>query len=81
MRHQAKKGFHVIFEGIIQHQKGYLVYVPSKRKIISSHDVVFDESFSSSLAYASRLYSEVMDMRPSVTYTPCTKYLRDKLMI
>ena len=54
MRHQAKKGFRGIFVGIPQHQKGYLVYVPSTRKIISSYDVVFDERFSSALAYTSR---------------------------
>ena len=57
MRHQA-------------HQKGYLVYVPSTRTIISSYDVVFDESFSSALAYTSQFYSETMAMRPAVTYTP-----------
>ena len=43
MRHQAQKGFRGIFVGIPEHQKGYLVYVPSTRKIISSYDVVFDE--------------------------------------
>ena len=37
-------GFRGIFVGIPQHQKGYLVYVPSTRKVISSYDVVFDES-------------------------------------
>ena len=45
MRHQARKGFHSIFIGIIEHQKGYLVYVPSTRKIVSSYDVVFDDFF------------------------------------
>ena len=45
MRHQAKKGFRGIFVGIPQHQKGYIVYVPSTRNIISSYDVVFDKSF------------------------------------
>ena len=63
-RHQAQKCFRSIFVGIPNHQKGYLVYVPSSRKIISSYDVVFDESFSSTLAYTSRPYSEAMDMRP-----------------
>ena len=43
MRHQAQKGFRGIFVGITEHQKGYLVYVPSTRKIISPYDVVFDE--------------------------------------
>ena len=70
MRHQAQKGFRVIFVGIPEHPKGYLVYVPSTRKIISSYDVRFDESFSSALAYTSRPYSEAMSMRPAVTYTP-----------
>ena len=70
MRHQSQKGFCVIFVGIPEHQKGYLVYVPSTRKIISSYDVVFDESFSSALAYTSRTYSEEMAMCPEVTYTP-----------
>ena len=45
MRHQAQKVFCGIFVGILDYQKGYLVYVPSTIKIISSYDVVFDESF------------------------------------
>ena len=53
MRHQTQKGFRGIFVGITQNQKGYLVYVTSTRKIISSYDVVFDEFFSSTLAYTS----------------------------
>ena len=70
MRHQTQKGFRGIFVDIPEHQKGYLVYVPSTRKIIFSYDVVFDESFSSELAYTSQPYSEALAMRPSVTYTP-----------
>ena len=46
------------------------MYISSKRKIISPYDVVFDESFSSDLAYTSRPYSEAMAMRLAVTYTP-----------
>ena len=45
MRHQAQKCFRGIFVGIPENQKGYIVYVPSTRKIISSYDVVFDEKF------------------------------------
>ena len=70
MRHQAQKRFRGIFVGTPEHKKGYLVYIPSTRKVISSYDVVFEESFSSALAYTSRPYSEVMAMRPGVTYTP-----------
>ena len=51
MRHQAQKGFHGIFVGIPEHQKVFLVYVPSTRKVISSYDAVFDEIFSSALSY------------------------------
>ena len=51
MNHQAQQCFHVIFFGISQHQKGYIVYVPHKRKIESLSNVVFVESFSSDLLY------------------------------
>ena len=78
MRQQAQKGFRGIFVGIPQHQKGYLLYVPSTRKIISSYDVVFCESFSSALAYKSLPYSEAMAMSLSVTYTPCATSPRGK---
>ena len=70
MHHQAQKGFHGIFVGIPEHKKGYLMYVPSTRKVIPSYNVVFDESFSSELSYRSRPYSESMVMCPAVTYTP-----------
>ena len=78
MRHQSQKGFRGIFVVIPQHQKGYLVYVPSTRKIISSCDVVFDESLSSALAYTSQPYSEAMVMRLAVTYTHCATYSREQ---
>ena len=70
MRHQAQKGFRGILVGIPQHQKGYLVYVPSTRNVISSYGLVFGKSFSSALTYKSRPYAEAMAMRPTVTYTP-----------
>ena len=78
MRHQEQKGFCVIFVGIPQHQKLYLVYVPSTRKIIYSYNVVFDESFSSALAYTSRTYSEAMAMRLDVTYALCATSPREQ---
>ena len=54
------------------------MYLPSTRKIISSYDVVFDESFSSALSYTSQPYSEAMVMRPDVTYTPCATSSREQ---
>ena len=70
MRHQAQKWFHGIFIRITEHQKRYLVYVPSPTKIISSYDVVLDESCSSTLSYTSQPYLEAMAMHTEVTYTP-----------
>ena len=71
MRHQTQKGFCGIFIGIPQHQKWYLVYVPSTKKIISSYDVFFDEIISSTLEYKSQNYEEAMYMRMDVSYIPC----------
>ena len=45
MCHQAQKVFCGIIFWFPEHQKGYLVYVPSTRIIISSYDVVIDEMF------------------------------------
>ena len=78
MRQQAQKGFRGIFVGIPQHQKVYLVYVPSTRKVILSYDVMFDESFSSALSYTSRPYAEAMAMRPTVTYTQYATSYKEK---
>ena len=78
MRHQAQKGFHGIFVGIPEHQKGYLVYLPSTRKVISSYDVVFDEIVSSTLSYTSRPCSEAMVMRLTVMYTPYATSLKEQ---
>ena len=40
----------------------------STGKIVSSHDVVFDETYSSVLEYMSRPYLESLAMQPSVLY-------------
>ena len=66
--HQAQKGFCGILVGIQQQQKRYLVYVPHKRNIVSLYSVVFDEIFSSDLAYTSQPYAEAMDRTPAVSY-------------
>ena len=81
MRHQAQKGFCGIFVGISQHQKGYLLYISSTRKIIYSYDVVFDESFCSTLSYTSQPYAEATDMRPAVSCIPCDTYPKGKMAI
>ena len=57
-----------IFVGIPQHQKGYLVFIPSTRKIVSSYEIIFDETCSIGLAYTARPYSEALAMRLVVLY-------------
>ena len=52
--------------------------MPSTRKVISSYNVVFDHSFSSSLSYTSQPYSEAMAVCPAVTYTPYATSLREQ---
>ena len=54
------------------------MYVPSTSKIISSYNVVFDESVSSTLEYAPQTFSEAMAIRPSVTLTPYATCLREQ---
>ena len=70
MRHQAQKGFYSIFVGITQYQKGYLVCIPHKHNILSSHGVVFDNIFSIELAYTSKPYAEARAILPDVSYIP-----------
>ena len=72
MRHQSQKRFWGIFVGISQHQKGYLIHVHSTRKVVSSHDVVFDRKKISALSYMSRPYSEAIVTQPEVWYIPYT---------
>ena len=43
MRHQPKKGLWSIFVGIPQDQKGWIIYVPITRNMVSPHDVAFEK--------------------------------------
>ena len=56
MRHQAQKGFRGIFVGITQHQKGYLVYVLSTRKIIYSYNYFLLKYFWCVSIYVTTLF-------------------------
>ena len=47
-----------------------LKYVKMIKQIVSSHDVVFDETFYSALPYTSRPYSVAIMTRTSVLYIP-----------
>ena len=63
MHHLSQKGFRSNSVGIPQHQKWYLIFVPSTRKIVSSNVVLFDKTLSSLLAYTSHAYSEALAMK------------------
>ena len=68
MCHQSQTTFWGIFFGITQHQKGHLIHVHITRKIVSSHDIVFDKKNSCTLAYTSHMYSEALATRPEVSH-------------
>ena len=78
MCHEAQKGFRGIFVGIPHNQKGYLVCVPHKWKIVSSYNVIFDEIFSSALVYTSQPYTEAMGMHLAVSYMPYATYSKEQ---
>ena len=52
--------------------------VQSTRKIISSYDVVFDESLYSTLLYLSQPNLEAMNMQPAESCIPCATSLREQ---
>ena len=54
------------------------MHVTSTRNIISSYDNIFDEIFSSTLAYTSRPYLEAMAMFPAVKYTSYATSSKEK---
>ena len=56
-----------IFVGITHDKKGHLIYVPITKKIVFSHCVVFEKTFSSALSYTSHPYSEGVATQPLVS--------------
>ena len=81
MRHQAQNDFRGIFVGITQHQKGYLIYVPHKHKVVYLYDVFLNDILSSTLTYKSQPHSEAMAIRPDVSYISYDTYSRKKMAI
>ena len=59
-----------IFVVIPQHQKFHIIYIPIICKIVSLHDIVFDEKVYGTLSYTSRPYSEALTVQPEVSYIP-----------
>ena len=46
--------------------------------LVNTKDILFDDIFSSLLAYTSQSYSEAMAMLPSVIYTPYNTYSKEQ---
>jgi transposase InsO family protein len=46
---QTERGFRGIFVGFELNQKGYVFYAPGSRQLYISNDIIFDETFSSTL--------------------------------
>ena len=78
MSHKPQRCFWGIFVGITQHQKGYLIYVPSIRKILSSNNVL-DKNIYSTLEYISRQSSEALATQTTVSYIPYATSSHKKL--
>ena len=54
------------------------MYVPGTSNIISSYDVIVDESFSSMLAYTPQSYEEAMYVCTNLSYTPYSTNSREQ---
>ena len=60
-----QRGARCIHIGFADHQAGYKLYVPSTRQIITSLDVVFDESFAKAVALNHRAFHNALSLRPA----------------
>ena len=60
----AQKGIRGMYIGFDDFTPGYLVFIPKTRQIVCSIDIVFDETFITSLAYKYTAYREALLTRP-----------------
>ena len=60
----AQRGVRGMYVGMDDVTTGHLIFIPSIRQVISSIDVVFDESFITALAHQYRVYREALFTRP-----------------
>ena len=63
-----QKGVRGIFIGFPTNQKGYLIYIPSTSRTITSLDVEFDENFKSAIAHTWTPFHDALALRPTHTY-------------
>jgi hypothetical protein len=67
---QTERGIRGIFIGFDANKKGYLVYCPGSRTIITSEDVTFDEYFSTAIATSWQQHKDALELHPVVTDVP-----------
>jgi hypothetical protein len=67
---QTQRGIRGIFIGFDKNQKGYLFYSPASRQIYLSGDIMFDESFNSTIATTWRLNRDSLALRPAISNLP-----------
>jgi hypothetical protein len=68
---QTERGIQGIFIGLDDNQKGYLFYAQGSRQIYTSGDVIFDESFWTTIATNWQMLHDCLSLRP-VTSAPPT---------
>lgn len=67
---QTERGTRGIFLGFDSIHKGYLVYCPGSRHIITSEDVTFDESFITAIALSWQQHRDSLALRPVLSTIP-----------
>jgi len=67
---QTEHGVRVLFIGFDANNKGYLVYCPGSRTIITSEDVTFDKDFSTAIATTWQQHKDALELRPSASTIP-----------
>lgn len=67
---QTERGVRGIFLGFNANDKGYLVYCPGSRTIVTSEDLTFDEYFSTAIATSWQQPKDAMELCPGATDVP-----------
>jgi hypothetical protein len=67
---QTERGIRGIFLGFNANNKGYMIYNPGSRQIVTSEDVSFDEHFNLAIATTWQQHRDSLALRPVESYIP-----------
>jgi transposase InsO family protein len=67
---QTERGIRGIFLGLDTNQKGYVFYAPGTRQIYISGDIIFDETFGTTIATTWQMHKNSLSLRPLHSYIP-----------